>query len=129
MGGDNENDIKVIKIFDSVTLNNASLATGLFPQNSSGRGFRSISYKFDTASHADARVTLEYYVSPTKLASNFSRSSDGYLIFSDVHKASGTDSNGVNTVEFEPILSQYIYFVLTETATQDAILTIWETKQ
>ncbi len=129
-GGDQENDIKVTKIFDAVTVNNSSLHSSIYSQNNAGRGYRSISYRFDTtATHASAKINLEYYVSPTMQAVDFSKSSDGYLILSAVHEGSGTDSNGVNTVKFEPVISGYIYFVLTETATQAAKVTIWETKQ
>ncbi len=129
-GGDQENDVKVKKIFDAVTLNNSSVNSNIMSQNSSGRGYRTISYRFDTvATSTTAKIKLEYYVSPTQYAVDFSKSSDGYLILNDVHEGSGTDVNGVDTVRFEPVISGYYYFKLTETETQAAKLTVWLTSQ
>ena len=118
------------KIFTAVALNNSSATSEVFNLQSATRGIRSISYVFNTTStHADARINLDFYISPTGVTGTYARSTDGYSILSAVHEGSGTDNNGIDTVKFEPTLAGYIYFVITETATQAAVLDVYYNRQ
>ena len=117
------------KIFSAVALNNSSATSAIFNLQRASRGIRSISYVFDASTHADARIDLDFYISPTGVSGTFARSTDGYSILSDVHEGSGTDTNGIDTVRFDVTLAGYIYFVITETATQAAVLDVWYNSQ
>jgi len=118
------------KIFSAVALNNSSDTSEVFNLQGAPRGIRSISYVFNTTStHADARINLDFYISPTGVTGTYARSTDGYSILSAVHEASGIDTNGIDTVSFDTTLAGFIYFVITETATQAAVLDVYYNRQ
>jgi len=121
----------------NVTLNNSYLDSPIFDnRRKANRGFFSLSYIFDASSHADARLTFEFWVSPTGQANDWMRSSihtfgttDGYSIIADVHEGSGTDSDGKDTITFRPAISRFMKIRVTETASQNAVFSTWKTVQ
>ena len=118
--------VRVIDLFQGSTTINNSYKESRAIDISQKSGYFSLSYIFTTATtHADARVTIDYYVSSTGVAGSWSRSTSGYNIATDVHEGSGTDSNGIDTISFSPVVTKYLKIRVTETATHDAVITCY----
>ena len=131
----NQNTIRVDKIFDEVTLDSAggvaskeSIEIDLSNLN---LGYHSLAIVVNiAASNAAARLDVDFWVSPDGV--NWLRSTDGYNITTDFHKAAGeTDSVNMDIITFNPVLTPFIKFKATETdGTGDGItFSAWYIRQ
>ena len=121
--------IEVTTIFDEVTINNGYLETNpaLDLRHLLNSGFISLTYIFDSSSHADAKVNFEIYVSPTGASGTFHKPSKGYAIVTAAHEGSGIGSDGMDTVQVRIPTSNFAIIRATETASQDAVFSAWLT--
>ena len=129
MGFTRDEKTKIIIIKDAtstdITLNNSYIESKVFDVRKD-KGIYSLHYIFDTtATHANARIDFHLWVSPTGVSGTWCRSTDMYAIATDQHEGSGTDTNGIDCIKFEPTVNTFYKVRVTETATQVAQLEVW----
>ncbi len=90
-----------------ITLNNNYVESAAFSAAEMD-GYFSVYYKFNTVStHADARISIDVWSSPTGAAGSWCRSNDGYAVVSEIQEGSGTETTWIERVRMRVPLDGY----------------------